>query len=167
VAPQVHRRPWAGCLSALQLISPGLILGPENVLLISAGLLVGTMASASSRTHVMAKSPLTNAGVGQHGRVLCPEMRWAGFDQLVIRGRADKPVSLIHDGAIEIRSAANVWGSGVYDSQDIIAGSSMTSRPRYCASGQPGKPGALRQRHDRTQERGRSHGLGAVMGSRI
>ncbi len=97
-------------------------LGPDNVALISAGLLVGTMASASARTHVMAKSPLTNLlGSANMGGFFGPEMRWAGFDHLVIRGRADRPVYLyIHDGEIEIRDAAKVWGLGVYDTQDVI-----------------------------------------------
>ena len=55
----------------------------------------------------MAKSPLTNLlGSANMGGFFAPEMRWAGFDHLVIRGRAEKPVYLyIHDGAIEIRSA--------------------------------------------------------------
>jgi aldehyde:ferredoxin oxidoreductase len=57
-------------------------LGPENVLLVSAGLLVGTPASASARTHVMAKSPLTGAvGSSNMGGFFAPEMRWAGFDR--------------------------------------------------------------------------------------
>ena len=64
-------------------------LGPDNPLIISAGLLVGTMASASARTHVMAKSPLTNLlGSTNMGGFFAPEMRWAGFDHLVIKGRA-------------------------------------------------------------------------------
>ena len=115
---------------------------PTILLLISAGLLVGTMASASARTHVMAKSPLTNLlGSANMGGFFAPEMRWAGFDHLVIKGRAEKPVYLfIHDGEIEIRSAQNVWGSGVYDSQEIIR--RRTRRPgerRCCASGRPVK----------------------------
>ncbi|MDI6726509.1 MAG: aldehyde ferredoxin oxidoreductase N-terminal domain-containing protein, partial [Smithellaceae bacterium] len=91
-------------------------LGPDNVLIISAGLLVGTMASASARTHIMAKSPLTNyLGSANMGGFFAPEMRWAGFDHLVIRGRAEHPVYLyIHDGEIEIRPADRLWGAGVY-----------------------------------------------------
>ena len=52
-------------------------LGPDNVALISAGILVGTLASASARTHVMAKSPLTNLiGSANMGGFFGPEMRW-------------------------------------------------------------------------------------------
>jgi aldehyde:ferredoxin oxidoreductase len=97
-------------------------LGPDNVAVISAGLLVSTMASASARTHVMAKSPLTGlTGSANMGGFFGPEMRWAGFDHLVIKGKAEKPVYLyINNGTIEIRDAAKVWGKGVYDTQDII-----------------------------------------------
>jgi len=144
-------------------------LGPENVLLISAGLLVGTMASASSRTHVMAKSPLTNLlGSANMGGFFAPEMRWAGFDHLVIRGRADKPVYLyIHDGAIEIRSAANVWGSGVYDSQDIIRRELDDLESQVLCIGQAGE-NLVRFANVMTGRKnaaGRT-GLGAVMGSK-
>ena len=66
-------------------------LGPDNVALISAGLLVGTLASASSRTHVGGKSPLTGyVGSANVGGFFGPEMRLAGFDHLVIRGKAEK-----------------------------------------------------------------------------
>ena len=97
-------------------------LGPDNVVLISAGLLGGTLASASSRTHIAAKSPLTNLlGSANMGGFLAPEMRWAGIDHFVIRGKADRPIYIyVHDGEIEFRDAGSVWGAGVYDTQAII-----------------------------------------------
>ena len=75
-------------------IKPGIDpLGPDNVSIISAGVLGATLASATSRTHVAGKSPLTN-GVGScnMGGFFAPEMRWAGFDHLIIKGKAEKPV---------------------------------------------------------------------------
>ncbi len=97
-------------------------LGPENAAIISAGMLVGMMASAAARTHIMAKSPLTNAlGSSNMGGFFAAEMRWAGFDHLVITGCAEKPVYLyIHDGRIEIRDARHLWGQRVYDTQRLI-----------------------------------------------
>mmetsp|Transcript_6262 Transcript_6262/g.3508 ORF Transcript_6262/g.3508 Transcript_6262/m.3508 type:complete len:635 (-) Transcript_6262:1175-3079(-) len=97
-------------------------LGPDNAAIISAGLLVGCMASASARTHVMAKSPLTNLlGSANMGGFFAPEMRWAGFDHLIIKGKAKKPVYIyIHDGEIEIKDADKIWGKGVYETQNII-----------------------------------------------
>jgi aldehyde:ferredoxin oxidoreductase len=97
-------------------------LGPDNVLTVSAGLLVGTLASASARTHIGAKSPLTNlVGSSNMGGFFAPELRWAGFDHLVIKGRADVPVYLwIHDGEIEIRDASDLWGEDIPTTQELI-----------------------------------------------
>ncbi|MBU1880275.1 MAG: aldehyde ferredoxin oxidoreductase family protein, partial [Chloroflexi bacterium] len=97
-------------------------LGPDNVLTVSAGLLVGTPASASARTHIGAKSPLTGfVGSSNMGGFFAPELRWAGFDHLVIKGKADRPVYLwIHDGEIEIRDAAHLWGEDIPTTQELI-----------------------------------------------
>jgi aldehyde:ferredoxin oxidoreductase len=97
-------------------------LGPGNVLTVSAGLLVGTLASASARTHIGAKSPLTGfIGSSNMGGFFAPELRWAGFDHLVIKGKADSPVYLwIHDGEIEIRDASHLWGEDIPTTQELI-----------------------------------------------
>ncbi|MGD9134716.1 MAG: aldehyde ferredoxin oxidoreductase N-terminal domain-containing protein, partial [Desulfobacterales bacterium] len=97
-------------------------LGPDNVVVISAGLLGGTLASSASRTHIAAKSPLTDLfGSASMGGFFAPEMRWAGIDHFVIRGKANRPVYIFaHDGEIEIRDADHLWGAGVYDAQAII-----------------------------------------------
>jgi aldehyde:ferredoxin oxidoreductase len=97
-------------------------LGPDNVLTVSAGLLVGTLASASARTHIGAKSPLTGLiGSSNMGGFFAPELRWAGFDHLVIKGKADGPVYLwIHDGEIEIRDASHLWGEDIPATQALI-----------------------------------------------
>ncbi len=97
-------------------------LGPENVLLVSGGILAATCASATARTHVMAKSPLTGLlGSANMGGFFAPELAWAGFHHLVIKGRADKPVYLyIHNGEIQIRDARGVWGKTVTEAQTAI-----------------------------------------------
>lgn len=97
-------------------------LGPENPLIISAGLLTATCASATARTHVMAKSPLTGLlGSTNMGGFFAPELAWAGFHHLVITGKADKPVYLfIHNGNIEIRDASGLWGKTTTDTQWAI-----------------------------------------------
>jgi len=104
-------------------IKPGIDpLGPDNVACVSAGILVGTLASASARTHIGGKSPLTGfVGSANMGGFFAPEMRWAGFDHLVIKGKAEKPAYLlIHNGEIEIRNASNVWGKDTRETQEII-----------------------------------------------
>ena len=104
-------------------IKPGIDpLGPDNVAFVSAGILVGTLASATARTHVAGKSPLTGfVGSTNMGGFFAPEMRWAGFDHLVIKGKAENPVYLwIHNGEIEIRDASNVWGKDTHETREII-----------------------------------------------
>ena len=97
-------------------------LGPDNVALVSAGILAGTLAPAAARSYVSGKSPLTGfAGSANVGGFFAPELRWAGFDHLVITGKAQKPVYLwIHNGEIEIRDAQNVWGKMTDQSQQTI-----------------------------------------------
>jgi len=94
-------------------------LAPENPLIISAGLLTATCASATARTHVMAKSPLTGLlGSTNMGGFFAPELAWAGFHHLVVTGKAGKPVYLfIHNGMIEIRDASGLWGKTTTDTQ--------------------------------------------------
>jgi aldehyde:ferredoxin oxidoreductase len=97
-------------------------LGPGNALIFSAGLLTATCASATARTHVMAKSPLTGLlGSANMGGFFAPELAWAGFHHLVIKGKAEKPVYIwIHNGEIEIRDAAGIWGKSVTEAQWAI-----------------------------------------------
>jgi aldehyde:ferredoxin oxidoreductase len=97
-------------------------IGPDNTLMVSGGLLCATCASATARTHVMAKSPLTGLlGSANMGGFFAPEMAWAGFHHLVIKGRADHPVYIyIHNGKIEIRDARALWGRSVTDAQWAI-----------------------------------------------
>ncbi|HKK90937.1 MAG TPA: aldehyde ferredoxin oxidoreductase family protein [Desulfobacteraceae bacterium] len=97
-------------------------LGPDNAAIVSAGLLVGTLASASSRTHVAAKSPLTGyVGSANIGGFFGPEMRLAGFDHLVIKGKAPSPVYLyVNNGIIDIRDASELWGQDTHTTQTMI-----------------------------------------------
>lgn len=97
-------------------------LGPENPLIISAGLLSATCASATARTHIMAKSPLTGLlGSTNMGGFFAPELAWAGFHHLVITGRAAQPVYIwIKNGQIEIRDAKRLWGKTTTETQWAI-----------------------------------------------
>ncbi|RPJ10048.1 MAG: aldehyde ferredoxin oxidoreductase, partial [Desulfobacteraceae bacterium] len=97
-------------------------LGPDNPLMISGGMLTATCASATARTHIMAKSPLTGMlGSANMGGFFAPEMAWAGFHHLVITGKAKSPVYIwIHNGRIEIRDAAYLWGKTTTETQWAI-----------------------------------------------
>ena len=144
-------------------------LGPDNVVVISAGLLGGTLASASSRTHIAAKSPLTNLfGSANMGGFFAPEMRWAGIDHFVIRGKANRPVYIYaHDGAIEIRDADFVWGKGVYDTQAIMRKELGDEETQILCIGQAGE-NLVRYATVMTgrKDAGARTGMGAVLGSK-
>lgn len=99
-------------------------LGPDNVLLISSGLLSGTVVPGAARCHVGGKSPLTGTvGSANAGGHFAPELVFAGFHHLVIKGRAERPVYIwIHDGKIEIRDASHIWGQDTFETQVTIRG---------------------------------------------
>ncbi len=92
-------------------------LSPDNLLCFMNGPLTGTAATMSGRLAVVTKSPLTGTATDSHqGGWSAARLRWAGFDGLVIRGRADKPAYLyVSDDTVEIRDASDVWGQGVHD----------------------------------------------------
>ena len=116
-------------------------LGPGNTLLISGGILTATCASATARTHVMAKSPLTGLlGSANMGGFFAPELAWAGFHHLVIKGKAKKPVYIfIHNGEIEIRDAAHLWGKTTTDTQWAIRDELGDEEIKSCVIGPAGE----------------------------
>lgn len=95
---------------------------PENVLVFATGPLQGTLAPTSGRFKVMGKAPQTgpvesycHSGVGGHW---APELKWAGYDALVITGRSPRPVYiLIDDGEVRILDAKHLWGLDTYETQ--------------------------------------------------
>jgi len=144
-------------------------LGPDNVLLMSGGLLTATLASATARTHVMAKSPLTGLlGSANMGGFFAPELAFAGFHHLVIKGRAARPVYLfIHDGEIEIRDASKIWGKATTDTQWAIRDELGDEEVKACVIGQAGE-NLVRYANVMTgiKNAGGRTGMGCVMGSK-
>ncbi len=144
-------------------------LGPENVLIISAGILTATCASASARTHIMAKSPLTGLlGSTNMGGFFAPELAWAGFHHLVIKGKAAGPVYLfIHNGEIEIRDAAHLWGKTTTDTQWAIRSELDDEEVKSCVIGPAGE-NLVRFANVMTgiKNAGGRTGMGCVMGSK-
>jgi aldehyde:ferredoxin oxidoreductase len=88
-------------------------LGPDNVLVLALSVLTGAAISGQSRITAAAKSPLTGAiGDSQGGGFFPAELKFAGFDAIVIKGKSEKPVYLwINDGRCELRDASHLWGS--------------------------------------------------------
>jgi aldehyde:ferredoxin oxidoreductase len=99
-------------------------LGEDNKLLLVVGPLAGTSAQAFSKWIAATKSPLTDTfsrsvGGGDFGAWL----RWAGFELMIVEGKAKKPVYLyITDGRYEIRDAASLWGKTTGQTQSYLKG---------------------------------------------
>jgi aldehyde:ferredoxin oxidoreductase len=104
-------------------VPPGIDpLSPENKLLLATGALSGTSAQSFSKWVAVAKSPLTGTfsrsiGGGDFGAWL----KWAGFELLILEGRAAGPVYLhIKDGKFEVRDAAEIWGKTTSEAQGYL-----------------------------------------------
>jgi aldehyde:ferredoxin oxidoreductase len=144
-------------------------LDPDNILIFDTGPLTGTLAPAASRVGINAKNVFSK-GVGwsNAGGHFGPEMKFAGFDFLIIRGRSKEPVYLwIKDGQVEFRSASDIWGRDVFESENIIRKDLGDRRIRVAGIGPAGenlvKAAAIMI--DKTRAAG-GCGLGAVMGSK-
>ncbi len=92
-------------------------LSPDNILCFMNGPFTGSEANMSGRMAITTKSPLTGTVTdSHHGGWSAARLRWAGFDGLVFKGKAEKPVyAYVHDGVVELLDAADVWGKGVHD----------------------------------------------------
>ena len=97
-------------------------LSPENLLLIGVGPLTGTLLSASAFMTISGKSPLTDIlGDSAAGGHFGAELKQAGYDQIVITGRSEKPCYLlIADDYIEIRDASHLWGKDIWQATAAI-----------------------------------------------
>ncbi|MBE3596120.1 MAG: aldehyde ferredoxin oxidoreductase family protein [Hydrogenibacillus sp.] len=90
-------------------------LSPDNLLCIMTGPVTGSLAPMSGRLAVVTKSPLTGTVTDSHmGGWTAARLKWAGFDNILIKGRSDSPVYLyIENGKAELRDAGDLWGLGV------------------------------------------------------
>ena len=103
-----------------KMIKPGIDpFSPENVLIFGTGFLTGTLVPNSSRFNVSAKSPETGIlGDSNCGGYFAAELRYAGFDRLIILGKAKRPCYLyVSDENIEIKDAKDYWGMDTTDVQ--------------------------------------------------
>ena len=143
--------------------------GPENTLILALSVLTGAPISGQSRLTAVAKSPLTGAvGDSQSGGFFPAELKFSGYDALVIRGCAEEPVYLwIHDGEAELRPAAHLWGKTTGQVDDILAEELGDTRIQVLQTGIAGENriryAALMNMANRANGR---TGMGAVMGSK-
>ena len=97
-------------------------LGPENVLTLMAGVTTGAPISGQSRLNANAKSPISGGiGDSQSGGFFPAELKFAGYDGIVIKGKSPKPVYLkLVDGQAELCDAAHLMGKKTGEVDDII-----------------------------------------------
>jgi len=151
-------------------VEPGTdALGPRNKLIFGVSPLTGTGLVNSGRCHVTAKSPLTGIlGDSNSGGHFGPELKWAGYDHIVIEGRSEDPVFLwIDDQNVEIRDAAHLWGKIIPKTYELIWEELGDPRIRITAIGPAGE-NLVRFAaiiNDYGNAFGKT-GMGAVMGSK-
>ena len=144
-------------------------MSPENVLIFATGPLTGTMASTSGRYAVVTKGPLTGAiACSNSGGKFGAELKYAGYDLLIVHGKAEKPVYLtIFDDDVQLREADDIWGTTVWNTEGWIKARHQNPQIKVASIGQAGENGVYYACvvNDLHRAAGRS-GVGAVMGSK-
>ena len=99
-------------------------LAPENIVTIAPGITTGAAVSGVSRCCITALSPETGgAGDSQLGGSIGPMIKRAGYDGIVITGKADVPSYLLVDGDnVEIKNGSQIWGETVLEAHDTLTG---------------------------------------------
>jgi len=143
-------------------------LSPENKLIFAAGPVTGTKAPTSGRYCVVSKSPLTSTVFDSHsGGFWGPELKFAGYDAIIIEGRANKPVYIwVADEQVEIRGASDFWGLDTHTTTEKLV-KETDPKAKVACIGPAGErlvliSAIINDKH-RAAARG---GLGAVMGSK-
>ncbi|HHE71770.1 MAG TPA: aldehyde ferredoxin oxidoreductase [Chloroflexi bacterium] len=144
-------------------------LGPDNLLIFAGGTVTGVPLAGAGRSAVGGKSPL-NGGYGEAdvGGFFGAEMRRAGFDAVIFKGRAPEPVYLwLHDGEAELRPAKHLWGMTTAECQQAVLEELGERAARLAMIGPSGEK-MVRYAcviNDLRHAAGRT-GMGAVMGSK-
>jgi len=162
-------RNLAGYLMLKEIPADADPLGPENKLIAATSVLTGTPIPGSARHTLAAKSPLTGGyGDSEAGGFWGPELKFAGYDALIVEGKASKPVYImIKDDVIEIKDASHLRGKETGEVQYIIREENGDRKIRVLQTGIAGenlvKYAAVT--NELKHWNGRC-GLGAVMGSK-
>ena len=146
-------------------------LSPENLLIFMTGPLTGTLAPNTSRMIAVTKSPLSGLLAESNcGGTIALQLKKAGYDGLILSGKAETPVYLeIIDDKVELKDATELWGKSVYETHDILKNSVEGLKPRQihvmCIG--PAGENLVKYAIVASEERafGRT-GCGAVMGSK-
>lgn len=151
--------------------SPGIDpYGADNMIIFAASVVTGVPFPGNARASVVSKSPLTGGfGESEAGGYWGPELKFAGFDAIVINGKSERPVYLyIIDGKVEIRDAMSLWGLTTKATENILKAEIGDDKVQVASIGPAGENGVpyaaiMAGCHDAF---GRL-GMGAVMGSKM
>jgi benzoyl-CoA reductase subunit BamB len=141
---------------------------PDIPLILGAGLLAGTPAPGANRTIITAYSPQTLLmGYSLMGGFLAPELKHAGYDKVILRGKSPDLVYLwIRNDKVEIRDASHLKGKGAVETQELIRQELKEPNAQVAAIGLAGE----NRVYTASIEQGRSSasrlGIGAVMGDK-
>jgi aldehyde:ferredoxin oxidoreductase len=144
-------------------------LGPENVLTLMLSVTTGAPISGQSRLTANAKSPLVDGiGDSQMGGFFPAELKFAGYDGIVVKGKAAKPTYLwIKDGVAELRDASHLWGKTTSEAEDMLKAEIGDDKIEVAQCGPSGEKlsplAAIINMANRAAGR---TGMGAVMGSK-
>lgn len=144
-------------------------LGPDNKLIFAASVVTGAPVPGFGRQSVGAKSPLTGFfGESESGGFWGPELKFAGYDAIIVEGISDTPVYMwIHNGEVEIKDASHVWGLETGEAYERIVQELDDPKVKTLIIGPAGenKVKMAGIAHDLSHYHGRT-GMGAVMGSK-
>ena len=142
---------------------------PENRFIIGAGVLGGTTAPGANKMNISTLSPMTGGWASScSDSYMGGQLKRAGYDSIVIQGRASRPVYLwIDDDCVEIREASHLWGKTTWETTEAIR-EELGDAKLHAISIGPAGENLVRGAcviHDRSRAFGRG-GAGAVMGSK-
>jgi aldehyde:ferredoxin oxidoreductase len=140
---------------------------PDNLLIFSTGLLNGTPVPGANRTIVNTFSPQTNFHAHSlFGGFFGPELKHAGYDKIVIRGKSPSPVYLwIHNDSVEIRDAAHLQGKGALETAALMKEELKENRAQVAAVGLAGENRVYMASIEHANSSA-SRGVGPVMGDK-
>ncbi|HKK90408.1 MAG TPA: aldehyde ferredoxin oxidoreductase N-terminal domain-containing protein [Desulfobacteraceae bacterium] len=141
---------------------------PDNLLIFAAGLLCGTPATGCNRTIVSTISPQTELmAFSMMGGFFAPELKYAGFDKIVLSGRSDKLVYLwINNDQVEIRDAAHLKGKGAIEAAEMIREELKEPRAQVAGIGLAGESRVYYASIEQGRSSASRGGIGAIMGDK-
>uniref|UniRef100_C6E1V9 Aldehyde ferredoxin oxidoreductase n=1 Tax=Geobacter sp. (strain M21) TaxID=443144 RepID=C6E1V9_GEOSM len=141
---------------------------PENLLIFAAGLLCGTPATGCNRTIVSTISPQTKLmAFSMMGGFWAPELKYAGYDKVVLRGKSPKLVYLyINNDKVEIRDASHLKGKGAIETAELIKKELNEPRAQVAAIGLAGENRVFYASIEQGRSSASRGGIGAVMGDK-